>query len=41
MKLKLVCLTLTALLTACGTVGGAVSGAGSDLTRAGEWIRSR
>lgn len=41
MKLKLVCLALVALLTACGTVGGAVSGAGSDLSKAGEWIRSR
>lgn len=29
------------LLTACGTVGGAVSGAGTDLQRAGEWIRTR
>ena len=28
-------------LTACGTIGGAVSGAGTDLTKAGEWIRSR
>ncbi len=28
-------------LTACGTVGGAVSGAGQDLSKAGEWIRSR
>jgi predicted small secreted protein len=28
-------------LTACGTVGGAVSGAGKDLGRAGEWIQSR
>jgi hypothetical protein len=34
-------LILTTVLTACGTVGGAVSGAGTDLTRAGEWIRSR
>jgi hypothetical protein len=25
----------------CGTMGGAVSGAGQDLSRAGEWIRSR
>lgn len=41
MKLKLLCLTVVVLLTACGTVGGAVSGAGSDLTKAGEWIRSR
>ena len=28
-------------LTACGTIGGAVSGAGEDLSKAGEWIRSR
>jgi predicted small secreted protein len=27
--------------TGCGTVGGAVSGAGQDLGRAGEWIRTR
>jgi predicted small secreted protein len=32
---------LSVFLTACGTVGGAVSGAGSDLTKAGEWIRNR
>ena len=37
------CLTLilAMLLTACGTMGGAVSGAGTDLSRAGEWIKSR
>jgi predicted small secreted protein len=29
------------ILTGCGTVGGAVSGAGSDLQRAGEWIKTR
>lgn len=34
-------LVLAAVLTACGTVGGAVSGAGTDLQKAGEWIRSR
>lgn len=28
-------------LTACGTVGGAVSGAGKDLSRAGDWIQSK
>jgi predicted small secreted protein len=28
-------------LTACGTVGGALQGAGKDLNRAGEWIQSR
>lgn len=26
-------------LSACGTLGGAVSGAGDDLQRAGEWIK--
>lgn len=40
MKQMLV-IAVLAVLTGCGTVGGAVSGAGSDLTRAGEWIRSR
>jgi predicted small secreted protein len=40
MKLFLT-LILAMSLTACGTVGGAVSGAGTDLSRAGEWIRSR
>jgi predicted small secreted protein len=34
-------LIVATVLTACGTVGGAVSGAGSDLSRAGEWIKSR
>ena len=34
-------LVVATVLTACGTVGGAVSGAGSDLNRAGEWIKSR
>lgn len=29
------------MVTGCGTVGGAVSGAGSDLSRAGDWIKSR
>ena len=28
-------------LTGCGTVGGAVTGAGSDLQRAGEWIKNK
>jgi predicted small secreted protein len=32
---------LSFVLTACGTVGGAVSGAGQDLSKAGEWIRNR
>lgn len=36
----IVILSMT-LLTACGTLGGAVSGAGEDLQRAGEWIKSK
>jgi predicted small secreted protein len=40
MKLFLT-LILAMSLTACGTMGGAVSGAGTDLSRAGEWIKSR
>ena len=34
-------LILAMFLTACGTVGGAVSGAGTDLSRAGEWLKSK
>lgn len=30
-----------ALLSACGTLGGAVSGAGQDLSKAGDWIKSK
>lgn len=40
MKILLTVVTLLAL-TACGTLGGAVSGAGQDLTKAGEWIKTR
>jgi predicted small secreted protein len=29
------------MLTACGTIGGAVSGAGKDLSRAGDWIQTK
>ena len=29
------------LLTGCGTLGGAVSGAGEDLKKAGDWIKSK
>lgn len=40
--MKYFCLTiLTSLLVGCGTIGGAVSGAGSDLTKAGEWIKNK
>jgi predicted small secreted protein len=37
----LVVFTVAALLTACGTVGGAISGAGQDLSKAGDWIKSK
>jgi predicted small secreted protein len=29
------------VVSGCGTVGGAVSGAGDDLKKAGEWVKSR
>lgn len=32
-------LLIPIMLSACGTLGGAVSGAGEDLQRAGEWIK--
>lgn len=31
---------LSLMLVGCGTIGGAVSGAGEDLTAAGEYIRN-
>lgn len=34
-------IVMTVMLTACGTLGGAVSGAGDDLSKVGEWIRSK
>jgi predicted small secreted protein len=40
MKLLAV-LVVAAALTGCGTMGGAVSGAGEDLKKAGDWIKSR
>ena len=36
-KIALVLILIS--LTGCGTIGGAVSGAGQDLGRAGEYIR--
>lgn len=38
---QVVILILATALTACGTIGGAVSGAGQDLTKAGNWIQNR
>ncbi len=37
----LIAIILAVNLAACGTVGGMVSGAGSDLSKAGEWIKSK
>jgi predicted small secreted protein len=34
-------LVVVLALTGCGTIGGAVSGAGQDLSKAGEWIKTR
>ena len=34
-------LFVATILVGCGTIGGAVSGAGSDLTKAGEWIKNK
>lgn len=39
MKTLIILLLLT--LTGCGTLGGAISGAGKDLSRAGDWIQSK
>lgn len=38
---KVLIIAVLSVLTGCGTVGGAVSGAGTDLSKAGEWIRNR
>ena len=32
---------IASALSACGTIGGAVSGAGKDLGKAGEWIQNK
>jgi hypothetical protein len=32
---------IASVLSACGTVGGAMSGAGQGLSKAGDWIRSK
>lgn len=34
-------LTMTLMLAACGTMGGAVSGAGDDLKTVGGWIKGQ
>jgi len=32
---------IASVLSASGTLGGAVSGAGPDLSKAGDWIKSK
>jgi predicted small secreted protein len=34
-------LVVAVTLAGCGTAGGLVSGAGTDLQRAGDWIKSK
>jgi len=38
---KAVIILLVSMLTACGTMGGMVGGAGEDLKKAGDWIKTR
>ena len=39
--MKAVLFVVVVTLTGCGTIGGAVGGAGSDLQKAGDWIKSK
>lgn len=41
MNQAIVVFLLAAAITGCGTIGGAVSGAGQDLSTVGEWIKSK
>jgi predicted small secreted protein len=41
MKKMLFILITCATLSACGTIGGTLGGAGDDMKRAGEWVKSR
>lgn len=38
---KVIILVLLATLTGCGTLGGALQGAGDDLHKVGDWVRSK
>jgi predicted small secreted protein len=40
-SLKVVILLASLVLAGCQTAGGAISGAGRDLQRAGDWINSK
>lgn len=39
--IKTKALILVLFLSGCGTLGGAVSGMGKDLSKAGEWISNK
>lgn len=39
--MKTVLFAVVVSLAGCGTVGGLVGGAGTDLKRAGDWIQSK
>lgn len=39
--MRILIFMLVLALTGCGTVGGAIGGAGSDLQKAGDWIKSK
>lgn len=41
MKTIVAIFLLSVALSGCGTFGGAVGGAGEDLKKAGDWIKSR
>jgi len=36
---KVILILVAVMLTACGTIGGAVEGAGQDLNKAGQYIK--
>lgn len=40
-QIKFFAVLLVGLLTGCNTLGGMLSGAGQDLTKAGEWVKSK
>jgi len=38
---KVLIVLAAAVLTGCGTLGGAVNGVGEDLSKVGTWIKNR
>jgi len=41
MKQLLIIFAIHFSCTACGTIGGAISGAGTDIQKAGEWLKKK